>query len=312
MDLEEEDDVAGFLGVLVNRKEDDTIELLQVGLIQRIIAALHINHLPGKRTPAKLGVLSTDTEGDPPECLFNYSSVFGMMGYLQANSRPDITFSVSQCARFACAPRRSHELALIRIGQYLKKTADKGLILRPTLVSSDHVFHADVYVDADFAGGWGYEDPNDPVCVKSRAGFIVEVMGCPIQWMSKLQSNIATSTMEAEYTALSIALRAVIPLLTVIRYVISSFGPTKMSLLTFKTTVHEDNMGALRLANMEPGRTTPRSKFYAIKYHWFRSWLKPKEIEIQYIETSSQKADMLTKSLSTESFERNRFLTCGW
>jgi hypothetical protein len=39
--------------------------------------------------------------------------------------------------------------------------------------------------------------------------------------------------MEAEYTALSIALRAAIPLLDVIRHVISSFGPTKTSLLTF-------------------------------------------------------------------------------
>ena len=179
-------------------------------------------------------------------------------------------------------------------------------------MSSTTTFKSDIYVDADFAGGWGYENPDDPVCVKSRTGFIIEVMDCPIQWMSKLQTNIATSTMEAEYTALSIALRAAIPLLDVIRYVISSFGPTKTSLLTFKTTVHEDNQGALKLANLEPGRTTPRSKFYAIKYHWFRSWLKPKEIEIQYIDTSLQKADMLTKSLPTDSFERNRKLTCGW
>jgi hypothetical protein len=59
-------------------------------------------------------------------------------------------------------------------------------------------------VDADFAGGWGYEDPTDPVCVKSRTGFIIEKMGCPIQLTSKLQTNIATSTMEAEYTALRI------------------------------------------------------------------------------------------------------------
>jgi hypothetical protein len=104
-------------------------------------------------------------------------------------------------------------------GQYLKKEADKGLILRPTPVSSDDIFKTDFYVDADFAGGWGYEDPNNPFCVKSRTGFVIEVMGCPIQWMSKLQSNIATSTMEAEYTALSIALRAAIPLLVVIHYV---------------------------------------------------------------------------------------------
>jgi hypothetical protein len=53
--------------------------------------------------------------------------------------------------------------------------------------------------------------------VKSRTGFVIEVMGCPIQWMCKLQTNIATSSKEAEYTALSVALRPAIPLLDVIR-----------------------------------------------------------------------------------------------
>jgi hypothetical protein len=312
MDLEEEDDVAGFLGVLVRRipGPNTSIELLQTGLIQRIIDALQINHLPPKKTPAKLGVLSTDPEGDPSNSIFNYASVLGMMCYLQANSRPDISFAVSQCARFASSPRRSHEQAMERIGQYLKHTKDKGILLHPTTLGN--IFTTDVYVDSDFAGGWGYEDPNDPVCVKSRTGFVIEVMSCPIQWVSKLQTNIATSTMEAEYTALSIALRAAIPLLDVIKYVIKSFQVTSSSLLTFKTTVHEDNQGALRLANMEPGRQTPRSKFYAIKFHWFRSWLKPKHIEIKYIESQLQKADILTKSLPTETFERNRRLTCGW
>jgi hypothetical protein len=54
-----------------------------------------------------------------------------MMGYLQANSRPDIAFAVSQCAWFAHRTKRSHEEALERIGQYLKGTMDQGLILRP-------------------------------------------------------------------------------------------------------------------------------------------------------------------------------------
>ncbi len=193
---------------------------------------------------------------------------------------------------------------------YLKHTANEGLILRPTALTD--TFYTDVFVDADFAGAWGYENPSDPTCVKSRTGFLIEVMGCPIQWMSKLQTNIATSTMEAEYTALSIALRHAIPLLEIIRYVTSSFCSTSMSVLTFKTTVHEDNLGALRLAQMEPGRNTPRSKFYAIKYHWFRSYLKPNEIELQHIDTSLQKANMLTKSLPTETFESNRKLSCGW
>jgi hypothetical protein len=96
------------------------------------------------------------------------------------------------------------------VGQYFKHTEDKGLILDSDKTFSTDVFKTDIFVDADFAGGWGYEDPNDTICVKSRSGFVFEVMGCPVQWMSKLQTNIATSTMEAEYTALRIAIRAAI------------------------------------------------------------------------------------------------------
>jgi hypothetical protein len=96
MDLEEEDDVAGFLGVLIQRHTNGTIELLQTGLIRRIIDALQITHLHAKRTPAKGGVLGNDRNGVPSNGTFNYASVLGMLGYLQANSRPDITFAVSQ------------------------------------------------------------------------------------------------------------------------------------------------------------------------------------------------------------------------
>jgi hypothetical protein len=97
---------------------------------------------------------------------------------------------------------------------------DKGLILHPTNLQD--TFLTDIYVDADFADGWGYVDSDDPTCLKSGTGFIIEIMGCPMQSMSKLQTNIVTSTMEAEYTVLSIALRAAIPLLEVIRFVFLS------------------------------------------------------------------------------------------
>jgi hypothetical protein len=202
-------------------------------------------------------------------------------------------------------------VALERIGQYLKGTSEEGLILRPQPLGS--VFNTDIYVDADFAGGWGFESRDDPTCVKSRTGYVIEVMGCPVSWSSKLQGCIATSTMEAEYTALSMALRAAIPFMDVCKYVVSKFmdnGPG--SCVTFKTTVHEDNQGALILGQLEPGRTTSHSKFYALKFHWFRSWLKPREIELQYIDTKEQKADMFTKSLGTVEFLRARMLTCGW
>ena len=137
-------------------------------------------------------------------------------------------------------------------------------------------------------------------------------MGCPILWQSKLQVDIATSTMEAEYSALSMAMRSALPLLEVCKSVIKGFNVNNEKLMTFRTTVHEDNQGALKLAQMEPGRHTPRSKFYAIKLHWFRSKLQPNAIELKYIKSEDQKADFLTKSLSVAAFERNRKLSCGW
>ena len=138
------------------------------------------------------------------------------------------------------------------------------------------------------------------------------IANCPIIWVSKLQTTVATSTMESEYTAMSMALRACIPLLAVIESVSGGLKYEKHKLLTFKATIHEDNQGALILANLEDGRFTPRSKFYAIKLHWFRSWLKPKEIEVQFIGTLLQRADFLTKPLSPITFQRNLSLSMGW
>lgn len=65
-----------------------------------------------------------------------------MLQYLQAHSRPVITYTTSQCARFVHSPRRIHEEALELIGRYLKHTTDQGLILRPT-----EALDVDWYVD---------------------------------------------------------------------------------------------------------------------------------------------------------------------
>jgi hypothetical protein len=118
--------------------------------------------------------------------------------------------------------------------------------------------------------------------------------------------------MESEYIALSMALRSVIPLLDICVSINQGLGITKQKLLTFKTTIHEDNIGALTLAKLEPGRHTPRSKFYALRLHWFRSWLKPREIEIIHVNTKDQKANYLTKPLTSQLFKNCRKLSMGW
>jgi len=285
-------------------RRDGEIKMTQKGLTGRIIDALGVRDKPTKDTPARF-TLPMDPDGDPADGNFNYASVVGMLQYLQAHSRPDITMAVSQCARFVHSPKRSHEEALIRIGQYLKKTETEGLIFRPS-----GEFNIDCHVDSDFAGLWGQEDPMEPTVAKSRTGFVISISDCPVIWASRLQQTIALSTMEAEYNALSTAMRDVLPFRTVVETVAHAMGIDSIQ-STFKTTVHEDNAGCLTLANLEPGRITARSKHYAIRTHWFRSHLDERT-KVVKIDTAIQKADILTKPLVQARFEAVRMLLCGW
>jgi hypothetical protein len=103
--------------------------------------------------------------------------------------------------------------------------------------------------------------PTLPACEVTRTLTIPLVwrvgMDCPVIWTSKLHADIATSTTESEYNSLSIAMRNVIPLQNPARGIIWGLGHDKVCLATFKTSVQEENTGALTLAKMEPGRITP-------------------------------------------------------
>jgi hypothetical protein len=106
-----------------------------------------------------------------------------------------------------------------------------------------------------------------------------------------LQTDIATSTMEAEYSALSTAMMDVLPINMVATEISENVGLTQEPITHFWKTVWEDNAGALKLATLEPGRMTPRSKWYEIKFDLFRSKLKPHCIDIIKIVSADQRAD---------------------
>ena len=121
-----------------------------------------------------------------------------MLSYLANSVRPDIQMAVHQTDRFSTNPMRSHELAIVRIGRYLVNNLDRGVI--HTINKSRGL---EVYVDAYFAGGWDMAD--------SRTGFVIRYAGCPVIWISKLQTEIVLSTAEAEYIAMSQALIEALP-----------------------------------------------------------------------------------------------------
>ncbi len=69
-----------------------------------------------------------------------------------------------------------------------------------------------MYVDADFSGRWHKEYAKLCDSVLSRTGYVITFCGCPVTWSSKLQTEIALSTTESKYIALSTAARDILPL----------------------------------------------------------------------------------------------------
>jgi hypothetical protein len=195
------------------KTEDGNIEMKQTGLIDRVIEALGLDSKMAtpKWTPAEGTSLTRDEDGEPPQGSFSYASVVGMLLYLSGHSRPDIAYAVNCCARYMFNPQLSHEKALKRIGRYLKATRDRGLVLKPS-----GTLKIDAYPDADFAGMYGYLKITDPACAKSRTGFLISVSDCPMVWVSKLQSETALSTMEAEIIALAHCCRELFPVIDIV------------------------------------------------------------------------------------------------
>ena len=308
--LNEEDDVAGFLGILFQKETNEKgeiykIKLTQTGLIKRILAVTGMNDCARISTPAEIKTLGKDEEGDPPMERWSYASVVGMLMYLASNSRPDIAFAVHQCARFCHCTRRSHERAVKRIVRYLQGTKEEGLVIKPT-----QNLRIDLYADADFAGLWNSEDPCDPICTRSRTGFIITIGGIPLVWKSKLQTETALSTMESEYIALSMSMRDLVSIKELM-YEVGTMLGVETSKLTL-SRVFEDNDACRKLAFSTMPKMTPRSKHIAVKYHWFREKLDELNIEILRVDTKEQLADIFTKGLVQKEFESKRLLVCGW
>ncbi len=73
--------------------------------------------------------------------------------------------------------------------------------------------------------------------------------------------------------------------------------------VNMRVSVHEDNLGALVLAETLPPQFMPRSKYYATKTIWFHEEINKRGIKLLKIETSEQLEDMFTKGLAKPTFE---------
>ena len=138
--------------------------------------------------------------------------------------------------------------------------------------------------------------------------------GCPLLGKSHLIPTICLSTAESEYYGLSQAMRALLLLKRMLVEWIEHVDMPKHLAPNghrVHTKVHEDNTAALNLAVEQ--HITNRTRHCHVRWHFFwKSLNDDDDLEVVYVETQSQQADYLTKSLTWEKFQANRHLVQGW
>jgi len=221
-------------------------------------------------------------------------------------------FAIHQYAKYSNQPCLLHEKAIKQIGRFLYLTRDQGLILQ---LQPNHSLNA--YANSDFAGQWQQAYSHLCYHVFSRTGYVLVYCGCPIFWMSKLQTEITLSTTKAEYQALSMGMHDLLPLRMLIHEIAASSFINQMHLhgshlfsKTLTSKVYGDNQSCLTIATTDT--TQPRTKHLAIKFHHFCNQVLNGTIQVIKVHTNDNWADMFTKPLTCMKFECLHLLLMGW
>ena len=137
---------------------------------------------------------------------------------------------------------------------------------------------------------------------KSRSGWIIQYAGCPITWASKLQTLTALSTTDAEYVALSMAMREQLTLIQLLKEVVAHKIDANLQPTTIHCKDFEDNSGTLEMAKVPKMR--PRTKHLNNVYHHFRESVQNNEVTLVAVTIDDQLADLLMKPLPDNLFQR--------
>jgi hypothetical protein len=194
-----ESDIGAYLGLNIQHNAKGHLEITQPGLINKVVHLCGLEYESNEHKMLVDVILQPPSKQDEPRQLtWNYRQIIGILNYIAASSRPNISFAVHQCAHFSSAPTRKHELAVKQIARYLKGTRTKEYTLSPTKETD-----MKVYVNADFAGSWTTDTTHLASSMKLRTGYVLTYANCPLLWTSKMQTEIALSTTEVEYITLS-------------------------------------------------------------------------------------------------------------
>ncbi|KAH8356655.1 hypothetical protein KR084_002352 [Drosophila pseudotakahashii] len=201
--------------------------------------------------------------------------------WLALISRPDIYHSVVKLAQRNKDPHGEHVLAIKHVMRYLAGTVTNKL----SYCAGDLPLVG--YVDADWAGDASHR--------RSYTGFVFLMAGGPISWKSEKQDSVALSSTEAEYMALSSAVKEALHL----RRLIIEIGCGREDT---PTIIYGDNLSAQNLAKNPVYHA--RSKHIDIRYHFVREVIQQGDVKLKYVSTNDVIDDLLTKNLSKLKHEK--------
>ncbi|KAL7481129.1 hypothetical protein ACHAW6_006810 [Cyclotella cf. meneghiniana] len=177
---------------------------------------------------------------------WNYRSAVGKLNYLGQTSGPDIQYTTHMVAKYSSNPKQEHGQAISYIVRYLIKSCNLGLHFN--LDASKSIY---CYAVTDYIGEWNKDFAElDPSTAKPRSGWFILYANCPVIWCSRLQPQVALSTMKAEFITLSQALCDVIPIMALLEEMSGCHFQISCKAPRIYCKVFEDNSEALELGRL--------------------------------------------------------------
>ncbi|GJR87574.1 retrovirus-related pol polyprotein from transposon TNT 1-94 [Tanacetum coccineum] len=265
-----------FLGLQVNQSPSG-IFINQSNYVNEILKKYGLNTCDTVGTPMDIkDKLDLDQIGTPVDAT-KYRSMIGALMYL-TSSRPDIVHATCVCARYQAQPTEKHLKEVKRIFRYLRGTVNAGL-----WYTKDSGFELTGFSDADYAG---CKDT-----FKSTSGgaqFLGEKL---MSWSSKKQDCTSLSTAKSKYVSLSACCAQVLWMRTQLTDYGYHFN---------KIPIYCDSKSAIAIS-CNPVQHS-RTKHIAVRYHFIKEHVKNGTIELYFVKTDYQLADIFTKELPVDKF----------
>lgn len=212
-----------------------------------------------------------------------FLQVLGSLLYIATSTRPDIAFSVSLLSRVAQNPTKEQLSLAFRIVRYLYQTCNLQLE-----ISSKNSVVPIAYADSDWAG--------NKLDRKSTSGLVISISGSPIIWRSQKQTSLALSSVEAELVAANNAA-------TELTWLQTTLEELKVR-INLPITLYLDSTGAQKLAIS--GNPTRRTKHIEIKHFYITDRISKGLLKLVDVSSAENTADILTKNLPRNVFEKHR------